>query len=92
MKNIIEELYYGRILSFSESFVRTPNHKKILEELLETEKIILNKFPEVEELLEKFSETQAALSESTSYNQFFNGFRIGMQIAVIALTPSESDE
>ncbi len=87
MKNIIEELYYGTILPFSELNINTAEYHNRMKKLLEEEEKIMKSYPEMQTIFEQYQAESAEISSIVAYHNFLCGFKAGAQIILEALTP-----
>ncbi len=86
MENILEKLYYGDISPCS---LPSPNTKRYKEASLEVEQVkqeILAKYPDGNELIERFEDAIHITAACEGLQDFERGFRLGAQIMINILT------
>ena len=77
MKNIIEKFYYGELRPCEMPAPTYKKYKDTITHLSRLEAEILQKFPEVKEMLEEYRDLLQQISSMESANDFSRGFRIG---------------
>ena len=86
MESIIKKIYYGEIRPCEKS---TPNTERFIENrktICHTEEQIIKKFPECEELLNKYTEALRIESQLECEADFAHGFQLGSWIMLEVMT------
>ena len=50
--DLLKEMYHGRVSSFAEIRIRTPEYEKAVKRMIETEEKLVETYPEIKELFE----------------------------------------
>lgn len=80
MNNILEDMYYGRILPFWEHFLETAEYHEKVKESIAADRELRAAFPNAERLIDKSDSARNEVQEIVSYQQFVYGFRVGAQL------------
>jgi len=86
MENILEKLYYGEISPCS---LPSPNTKRYKEASFEVEKIkreLLAKYPDSNELIERFDDAIHVTAACEGLQDFERGFRLGALLMLDVMT------
>lgn len=89
MKSLIERLYYGYIPPFWELDARTAEYDEKTEEILAIWEDILEKYPDVEPLLEQYRTAHYEAADIMCFQQFLLGMRTGAQLVLELMQPVE---
>lgn len=80
MNNILEDMYYGRILPFWEHSIESPEYREKVKESIAADRELRAAFPNAERLIDKSDNARNEVQEIVSYQQFVYGFRVGAQL------------
>ena len=76
MKSILEQFYYGNITP-CETTVTDNRFQKIVSDIDSIEAEMLEKYPELKPLLDKYRDKNSKLAGTEIMNAFSKGFRLG---------------
>lgn len=83
---ILNEIYYSDIMKNLNSSAAKKEFSDAIAKLSHIEKEIIKQFPECEELLNEYKETQSVLNTCAEKAEFVRGVRFGAQIILEMLT------
>ena len=78
--NIIEEMYNGDLFPIRMYCHNSEEYRKAMNDLVSAEKELLNTYPQIRELFDKYQDAQIALISINNRQEFVSGFRIGAKI------------
>ncbi|MBR3630000.1 MAG: hypothetical protein IKN55_05955 [Oscillospiraceae bacterium] len=78
--NLLQALYSGKGPVFGEVECRDPAYIKLVGQVVEIEKQLLEISPEVAGLLEQYQDLHAKMDSIILYREFTTGFRAGAQL------------
>ena len=82
--------YTGRLSAGNRAFKRGSEYEKALSELAEREDALCGKLcPDASEALAAYAQAYANLDSISSFENFSIGFRMGAQVAMAILLPSD---
>ena len=87
--NIIEEMYNGDLFPVGTYSNSCEEYKKAMDSLVAAETELLNTYPQIRELFDKYQSAQFELISINNRQEFVNGFRIGGQMVMEMLRPIE---
>lgn len=91
MTPILEELWFGNIHPQEQFKAESPQATELLQLIFQNRDKLSEAFtPQKKELLQKYDDCVNELSAITECAIFVEGFKLGAQIAIAALTPSHS--
>ena len=88
MKSILEQFYYGNITP-CETSVPDNRFQKIVSDIDTIEAEMLEKYPELKPLLDKYRDGNGKLAGTEIMNAFSNGFRLGALFMIDVFKGSE---
>ncbi len=77
---ILKDMYSGKSGYFGENRIDTPEYIKCLSKLTELEAELLNRYPDITDLLNQFQNIQSEANSIAEYEMFATGFRSGAQL------------
>ena len=80
--NIIEEMYNGDLFPIGTYCNSSKEYKKAMDKLVAAETELLNSYPQIRELFDKYQSAQIELVSINNRQEFVNGFRIGGQMVM----------
>ena len=80
MNSILKDMYYGNILSFMELNPRSEEYDEKLEEILKLQVEMFKKYPDANEIFEKYFATYQESAHEFEFLQFQMGVRVGAQL------------
>ncbi len=86
MKSILEKLYYGEISPCSRPTPTTERYKEASLEVEQIKKEILAKYPDSNELIERFEDANHITAACESLQDFERGFSLGTLIMLEVMT------
>lgn len=87
MKNLLLDLYYGRISPWEDPVVLDPEHKKLSNLLKEQEDTLLkNLTEEMRHVFKEYREAELEMQCIDEERIFIRGFRLGVRLMVEALS------
>ena len=87
--NIIEEMYNGDLFPVGTYSNSSKGYKKAMDSLVAAETELLNTYPQIRELFDKYQSAQIELISINNRQEFVNGFRIGGQVVMEMLRSIE---
>ena len=87
--NIIEEMYNGDLFPIGTYSNSSNEYKKAMDPLIAAETELLNTYPQIRELFDKYQSAQIELISINNRQEFVNGFRIGGQVVMEMLRSIE---
>lgn len=87
MSNIIEEIYNGDLLPIDKLCNTDKEYRKVMEKVIAAENALLNAYPEVTELFEKYQDADGQMISLSNSREFVKGFKIGAQVALEIMKP-----
>ena len=87
--NIIEEMYNGDLFPIGIFSNSDEEYKKTIDSLVAAETELLNTYPQIRKLFDKYQSAQFELISINNRQEFVNGFRIGGQMVIEMLRPIE---
>ena len=88
MKSILEQFYYGNITP-CETTVTDNRFQKIVSDIDSIEAEMLEKYPELKPLLDKYRDKNSKLAGPEIMNAFSKGFRLGALFMIDVFKGSE---
>lgn len=88
MKSILEQFYYGNITP-CETTVTDNRFQKIVSDIDSIEAEMLEKYPELKPLLDKYRDKNSKLAGTEIMNAFSKGFRLGALFMIDVFKGSE---
>lgn len=85
--NIIEKMYDGDLFPIGTYDHRGKEYMKAMDDLISAETELLNTYPQIKELFNKYQDAQIALISINNRQEFVNWFRIGAQMAMEMIKP-----
>ena len=85
--SIIEEMYNGDLFPIGTYSNSSKEYKKAMDSLVAAETELLNTYPQIRELFDKYQSAQIELISINNRQEFVNGFRIGGQMVMEMLRP-----
>lgn len=85
--NIIEEMYNGDLFLIRMYSHNSKEYRKAMDDLVSAEKKLLNTYPQIKELFDKYQDAQIALISINNRQEFVSGFRIGAKIVLEIIRP-----
>lgn len=85
---ILKDMYSGKSGYFGENRINTPEYIKCLSKLTELEAELLNRYPDITDLLNQFQNIQSEANSIAEYEMFAAGFRSGAQLMLEMLRPA----
>ena len=89
MNNILEDMYYGRVLPFWEHSIETAEYREKVKESIAADRELRAAFPNAEKLIDNHDNARNEVQEIVSYQQFVYGFRVGAQLVLEMLKKVE---
>lgn len=80
--NIIEEMYNGDLFPIRMYSHNSNEYRKAMDDLVSAEKELLNTYPQIKELFDKYQDAQIALISINNRQEFVSGFRIGAKMMI----------
>lgn len=80
--NIIEEMYNGDLFPIGTYSHDSKEYKKAMDSLVVAETELLNTYPQIKALFDKYQNAQIELVSINNRQEFVNGFRIGGQMVM----------
>ena len=87
--NIIEEMYNGDLFPVGTYSNSCEEYKKAMDSIVAAETELLNTYPQIRGLFDKYQSAQIELISINNRQEFANGFRIGGQMVMEMLRPIE---
>ncbi len=87
--NIIEKMYNGDLFPIGTYSNSSKEYKKAMDALVAAETELLNTYPQIRELFDKYQSVQFELISINNRQEFVNGFRIGGQMVMEMLRTIE---
>lgn len=78
--NIIEEMYNGDLFPIRMYSHNSKEYRKAMDNPISAENRLLNTYPQIKELFDKYQDAQITLISINNRQEFASGFRIGAQI------------
>lgn len=85
--SIIEKMYNGDLFPVGTYSHDSKEYKKAMDSLVAAETELLNTYPQIRELFDKYQSAQIEFISINNRQEFVNGFRIGGQMVLEMLRP-----
>lgn len=86
---ILKDMYSGKSGYFGENRIDTPEYIKCISRVSELEAELLNKYPDMSDLLNQFQNMLCEANSIAEYEMFAAGFRSGAQLMLEMLGTAE---
>ncbi len=87
--DLLKELYHGRVSSFGEIRIQTPEYEKAVRKMIKIEEELTRQHPEIHELFEEYRTAMGEVTDIAEYEKFALGFRTGVLLMLELLKPLE---
>ena len=78
---LLEQMYRKEAFSsFNDTRKWGGHYQELMSEIVALEAEMLEKFPDIQPLLNRFQDIQAAINSITMYHEFETGFRVGAKL------------
>ena len=78
--NIIEEMYNGDLFPIGTYSNTSMEYKKAMDTLVAAETELLNTYPQIRELFDRYQSAQIELISINNRQEFVNGFKMGAKL------------